>query len=737
MDYKQPTNSQNIYDRLSTARTGQMVNPYGQVTGQMVNPYGQVTGQIPAGYVNQYGQGAGYVNQNTQGTSYANQYGQTVNPYGQMTGQIPNSYGEMTGQIPMGYANQNTQNMGYVNQNTQGTGYVNQNVWGNGYVNQYGQMVNPYGQVTGQMVNPYGQVTGQMPGLYTNQYGQVVDGYGNAYPDAASAMQAQQQYMQLNASAQQMQQMQGGPDIISKGGSKGESSASEEDKKKRTSTRQHNKLGATGHISQRALDTINDVSVSEAVKTKEKAQQDIIEQAAKLESDVHVEEKAEEPVFVPKRPEATQLPEKPKKTKKAKKTKKTKKNFWEVSPDDAPHKNKPQAASWERRKKKKIQIIVIVIFLAVVLCGAGMFIHAMMPYETVDLGDMFTIEYGGYNTNGTAEAVVDDDAVDELLTKLKDDYDHAFIHLKNPEPEDYAQFRSSLSASLSASSGLSNGSTITLTASYDDELAQKLKLDVESVTKAITVNELVRATVISNDQLFEDVEIAYEGISPTLTATVVNNSQHPFLKSVQYEIVEPKETYQNGDEIEVCATYDSEAALKLQYVVDESAAGTYTYTVSVDTSYVSDAADITSDIVSAAVDAGKAAFVDANEYGVRIYCEANLVPVYINKKATFEWVSSRALSAYFKTVFPENAGSLGNDYNDLDIIYEATMTQADGVSCKCYCVVRFSNFVKNADGSISYDFSNPSIMSASYYSARAKKNVVDSYADTHEVTKVL
>ena len=160
------------------------------------------------------------------------------------------------------------------------------------------------------------------------------------------------------------------------------------------------------------------------------------------------------------------------------------------------------------------------------------------------------------------------------------------------------------------------------------------------------------------------------------------------------------------------------------------------YTATSDSSYIKSASDLPADIIREAIQAGKKAFTDANEYGVRIFCEANLVPVYINKKATFTYGTPNYVSSYFKSVFPEKAGELGLSYNDLDIIYDVVISQADGKSCTAYGAVRFSDIIKNSDGSYSYDFSSPQLLSVSYLSSRVKANVVDSYKKSHEIERV-
>lgn len=390
----------------------------------------------------------------------------------------------------------------------------------------------------------------------------------------------------------------------------------------------------------------------------------------------------------------------------------------------------------KRRRARKIKIAIVIIILALAGSAAGVVFASILPSEVINLEDYFTVEFGGFDTSGTATAILDDSAVDELLSTVKEEYDSKLIHFDKVENEDYVNFRKSLTATVSPCAGLSNGSVVTLTCHYDKKLAEKLKIDVDTYEKRITVNELIRATTISNEQLFEDLEVAFTGISPNMQLGVINHSEHPFIKTVTYEIVNAKENYAEGDSVDLLAIFDEKMALDMQYVVDPEASCMNTYVAVANSAYVNSVSDISQSIVQEAISAGARAFVNANEYGVRIFCEGNLVPIYINKQATFQWGSPRALSAYFKVVYPEEAGKLGNNYNDLDIIYECNLTQANGVNCPAYCVVRFSDFIKNGDGTISYDFSNPKIMSASYFSARVKKNVVDSYLNKYEIEKI-
>ena len=456
-----------------------------------------------------------------------------------------------------------------------------------------------------------------------------------------------------------------------------------------------------------------------------------------------------------------------------------------------------------------------------------------MPYESVNLTDYVMLTYEGYDSAGNAIVSFDDGKIDELMTKLKDEYDSAWFHPHEAEDGDYALFRQSLSVSVAgaqlpqsliasgteesaedgisvqndsaedgisvqndsaedgsgvqndsaeasgatqnedrqsadipavqsqealsevsagaidagkftssvynaaASMGLKNGDTITVICKYDEELAEKLNLEVETVMGDFTVTGLPVVTTISVEDVFSDLSVSFEGISPNLVVSLQNESTNPLVSKMSFEIEEPKEYYCAGDKVKIRALYNDDLCLETGFVVDAQAGECeMEYTAESDCEYITCADDLPTSILNEAIEAGKGAFKDANEYGVRIYCEANLVPVYINKKATFEYGTPNYVSSYFKTVFPEKAGELGLSYNDLDIIYDVRITQADGVSCTAYAAVRFSNIVKNSDGTYTYDFSDPKILSESYFSARVKKNVTESYANTHDVERV-
>lgn len=390
------------------------------------------------------------------------------------------------------------------------------------------------------------------------------------------------------------------------------------------------------------------------------------------------------------------------------------------------------------RRRRRRNVGILIFALLFILCTVIIVkVIVSLPYETIDLSQLASVEFIGFNNDGTANVGVNNDAVDELLAAVKEEHDSSWFHTADVDDGDYAKFRQSLSFITPAATNLSNGQVIPIVGSYDSDLAEKLKIEIKETSGTATVSGLQNVTPIDTDAVFADLSVTFSGVSPSLSIAIQNESTQPLVRKMIFEIEDPKEFYADGDVVRIHASYTDDMCRETGYIVDTpSEECVREYIATSESSYVSSASELPADIIREAVEAGKSAFKDANEYGVRIFCEANLVPVYINKKATFRYGTPNYVSSYFKTVFPEKAGGLGISYNDLDIIYDVKITQADGVSCTAYGAVRFSNIIKNSDGSYSYDFSEPNLISVSYLSSHVKKNVVDSFYDTHEVVRV-
>lgn len=386
--------------------------------------------------------------------------------------------------------------------------------------------------------------------------------------------------------------------------------------------------------------------------------------------------------------------------------------------------------------KKILLFLLIPLMVAAGGIGAFVVVNAT-PGDALVLSDYFEISYEGYNTAGRVDITRKDDMLFDEVDIIRLAQKEALIKNNEVAQDEYLRFAAGIEALAEPNDQLKNGDEYIIKYIYDKELAKRLHISVDDEEKTYIVEGLKDAQPLSVDDLFRDLKVEFEGISPEITMTVTNNSTNPVIRSLVFEPTEVKEKFCEGDNVRIRCFFDDNKRLCDKYYINAlSAECIKDYTVSGTGAYVDSLDRIPAEVISEAIDAGKKAFVDANEYGVRIFCEAHLVPVYINQQATFRYMTPSLAAAYFKTVNPEEAGKLGNAYNMLDLVYSVQITQADGVTCGCEAVVRFTDFVVNSDGSIKYDFSSPSIMSASHNNSSIHKNVVTSYEGKYNIEKL-
>ena len=383
-------------------------------------------------------------------------------------------------------------------------------------------------------------------------------------------------------------------------------------------------------------------------------------------------------------------------------------------------------------------LFFLLIPVIVVLLGAGAYVVVnATPGDVLVLSDYFEISYEGYNTSGKVDITRKDDMLFDEVDVIRLVQKESLIRNKDVTQDEYLRFAAGIEAMAEPNDHLKNGDQFVISYLYDKELAKKLRINVDDQEMTYTVGGLVDAQPLSVDDLFKDLSVEFTGISPDITMTITNKSTNPLIRSLVFNPVEYREKYAVGDVVKIKCFFNENEKLHESYFIDAPADECVKeYVVSGTDEYISSIDQIPSEIVSEAIAAGKTAFVDANEYGVRIFCEAHLVPVYINQKATFVYLNPMLIAAYFKSVNPSEAGKLGNAYNVLDLIYSVPITQADGVTCKCEAVVRFTDIILRSDGTVEYDFSNPSIMSASYNNSSIHKNVVTSYEGKYKIDKL-
>ena len=375
-----------------------------------------------------------------------------------------------------------------------------------------------------------------------------------------------------------------------------------------------------------------------------------------------------------------------------------------------------------RRKKvdRKLQLRVKIMSVCMVCAAIAGVAIWYFGSATVSLAAMTKISLVGYDSKGWVKAEMDGSSVQEEEPQIQ-------------------QVLDTVEISFSKEENLSNGEQIEIQYSYDEELAKELGIRIKEAKTTFTVENLPQAEVISEEELFADVSLVYEGISPALTVQVVNNSTHPYIKTMDFVITNEQEYYAKGDTITVEAIFDEKEAVDYQYKVEKGNNGyCKTYAVENVDSYLTSSDQITEEMLNTLIDKGTECFVDANQYGLRIFSEANCMPIWIGKKTTFEWRNPYVISAYFNSA-KENAVATAGEYiNDVKIVYGVTLIQADGVCCDAEIVVRYNGLMEKADGTIDLALDSGSMISASHKDKFIKDIVHNTYSeDSFESVKIL
>ena len=370
---------------------------------------------------------------------------------------------------------------------------------------------------------------------------------------------------------------------------------------------------------------------------------------------------------------------------------------------------------------RKTELRLKIGFLVIAcLTGIGLGIGYFMNSTIYSLAAVTKVSLVGYDSKGYVKAEIDSSELTEEEVALK-------------------QVLETVEIDFSKEQDLSNGEEVEIIYSYDEELAEELDVRISDAKTVFTVSNLPQAEVISLEDLFEDVELVLEGTSPAMTATVVNNSEHPYIKTMDFVIREPKEVYKKGDVITVDAFFDEQEAIDYQYSVEKGSNGySKEYPIENVDSYVMDANLITEELLNTLMKAGTECFVDANQYGLRIFSEAGCMPIWIGKKTTFEWRNPYVISAYFNSAKEHALATAGEYVNDIKIVYGVTLTQADGVSCDAEIVVRFNGIMEKADGTIDLALESGSMISASHKDKFIKDIVRNTYTEeNYESVKIL
>lgn len=336
------------------------------------------------------------------------------------------------------------------------------------------------------------------------------------------------------------------------------------------------------------------------------------------------------------------------------------------------------------KKKSNFNTLIGVAAVAVIAIVVAV-VFLLNHKKTIDLNDYVKVEFNGYDTLGTATVRFDTERFEEDLSKKakginKKDYsdDDWF----SPEEKLYLIAGEAYSYKLDNTSDLTNGDEVTVQWKCDDEAMQRnYKIKFSCKDKKFKVEGLDKAKEVDP---FADVVLEFEGISPTATARVVNNSKDKIISDIYFRI-ENNNNVANGSKVKVTIDNDSDYYLRnYGYIFTQTSKE---YTCEGIDEYVSAMADISDDCL--------AAMKKEAQDKVQAYL-ASVADSHNNNGITYAGM-------YFATA--KDKDTWGNR-NIATIIYTTTLESVneDGYEPQViYFPVEFKNLLKSSDGTVSCD----------------------------------
>ena len=218
----------------------------------------------------------------------------------------------------------------------------------------------------------------------------------------------------------------------------------------------------------------------------------------------------------------------------------------------------PRPAAKASGSSKKTMILVCSICGAVIVLALGiLFFVKMFHSEEVNLNDYVSVQFDGYNSQGTAVVVFDNDAfLDDFENKIKykggkpsnaDDYYSAAEYMIN-ELVDY---------SIDNPTGLSNGDTVVLKWNVDEYGIQNdVKVKARCRDTEFKVEGLQDAEAVD---VFQNLDVSFQGDDGSGYVVITNNNTTEPFNSWTFSADTTNEL-SNGDKI-VVSVDDGETKL--------------------------------------------------------------------------------------------------------------------------------------------------------------------------------
>lgn len=341
---------------------------------------------------------------------------------------------------------------------------------------------------------------------------------------------------------------------------------------------------------------------------------------------------------------------------------------------------------------KKIPVLPATLIAVIVLLVAVGAVWLSSRPTSVDLRQMADVSFTGLDSRGRADLSLDGSAFDNKINSQQ------------------AAAVNAIQWSVSPSEGLSNGDTVTVSATCSEDVLTDAKLKLMNTEMNFKVSGLDPVTSVD---FFSGVELQFEGISPVGTVVVNHTNEEGVLGSASYS-VDPALGLSNGDTVTVTleiadSTLDRYAATPIET--------TKTYTVSGLQEYVTALADLDEEslerIEREGLDAVKSHLADRSVVSGAAYDVGIEQPGRVYGSGYTLGDVKLAASYMARRKYIE---SVNNTNNFLLLVYEAQIVMTPDEddltedTWTLYYPVEYTDILRNEDGTIQADTSRTGIL---------------------------
>lgn len=182
------------------------------------------------------------------------------------------------------------------------------------------------------------------------------------------------------------------------------------------------------------------------------------------------------------------------------------------------------------KNMRKLLSVLMIFMLILTGCGAK-------EDKEIQLKDYIVLETDGNNGVAEGRVVLDDDLFLDEVERLKGDLDAAKEYVEKLEIEFELNGKP---YQLGVSPGLMNDDEVKVLVTDDEALREKVGVKIVAENFTIKVKDLEGAVVISNEDLYADIKL----IEKDGKVVVVNESTHPVVRGIDFEVSEKDGAYE-------------------------------------------------------------------------------------------------------------------------------------------------------------------------------------------------